>query len=95
MNRLEAQQLQNYLRLKNIKDGFQTDGVEEPSINIANNIEDEKKNWLIKSSSNGNVITLNSLLWPGYICYVKPNTNTFGSVYMGTGQKNLDMEFIF
>jgi len=41
-----------------------------------------------------NVVIGKSLLWPGYVFYHVPGTRTFGSYYIGSGEKNLDLCFM-
>jgi radial spoke head protein 9 len=42
----------------------------------------------------GGVVTLKSLLWPGYVCYQLPDTRQHGAIYIGTGLKNIDLAFM-
>jgi len=37
---------------------------------------------------------LRSLLWPGLTFYHAPRTKNYGYIYVGTGEKNLDLPFM-
>lgn len=40
------------------------------------------------------LVVLRSLLWPGLTFYHTPNTKSYGYVYVGTGEKNIDLPFM-
>ena len=40
------------------------------------------------------LVTIRSLHWLGFIFYHVPESRKFGSVYVGTGEKNLDLPFM-
>ena len=42
----------------------------------------------------GSVVTLRSLLWPGFVFYHVVGTRQYGSAYVGTGEKNRDIGFM-
>ncbi|XP_057317007.1 radial spoke head protein 9 homolog [Hydractinia symbiolongicarpus] len=50
--------------------------------------------WSVQSERGGGVVVLRSLHWLGYTFYHVPNTSNFGYVYVGTGEKNLDLPFM-
>ena len=39
------------------------------------------------------MISVRSLLWPGYLSYVFLKRNIFGGIYFGNGIKNVDLPF--
>ncbi|PRP72787.1 hypothetical protein PROFUN_07687 [Planoprotostelium fungivorum] len=41
-----------------------------------------------------NVVTIRSLLWPGYFAFAVSNSPVYGSVYFGFGEKNDDIGFL-
>lgn len=47
----------------------------------------------MQSNTRGDLATIRSLMWPGYIGYVFKEKNTFGGVYYGNGIKNSDLAF--
>lgn len=53
-----------------------------------------KKAWSIVTDCTGTVATLRSQLWPGYYAFHRAYTNIYGSIYIGTGVKNLDLPFM-
>jgi len=40
------------------------------------------------------LVTLRSLSWIGYVFYHVPGTRKFGSLYVGTGERNIDLPFM-
>lgn len=40
------------------------------------------------------LVVLRSLLWPGLTFYHVPHTKNCGYVYVGTGEKNIDLPFM-
>jgi len=40
------------------------------------------------------LVTVKSLLWPGYVSYQLADTRLFGSIYFGTGLQNIDLAFM-
>lgn len=38
-------------------------------------------------------VCLRSLQWPGYTAFYSPDTREYGGVYIGTGQRNVDLAF--
>jgi len=52
-----------------------------------------KGSWSLQFERGSGLVTLRSLFWIGYCFYHIPGTNKFGSVYVGTGEKNMDLPF--
>ena len=50
--------------------------------------------WSLQYERGGSIVTVKSLLWPGYVFYHMPNTRFYGSLYFGNGIKNLDLPFM-
>ena len=40
------------------------------------------------------LVVLRSLFWPGLTFYHAPRTKNYGYIYVGTGEKNLDLPFM-
>lgn len=53
-----------------------------------------KGSWSIVRDCSGAVVTLRSMLWPGYYGFHKVNTPIFGGVYIGFGIRNQDLPFM-
>jgi len=50
--------------------------------------------WAVRQDPSVSLVTLRSLMWPGYVSYHVPSTTKFGGYYFGYGQKNRDLPFI-
>jgi len=50
--------------------------------------------WAVRQDPSVSLVTLRSLMWPGYCSYHIPGSNKFGGLYFGYGQKNRDLPFI-
>jgi len=50
--------------------------------------------WSIIKDKVTGVITLRSLLWPGFYAYHVAATSNFGYCYFGYGEKNVDLGFM-
>lgn len=49
--------------------------------------------WALRQDHSVALVTLRSLLWPGYIAFHVPTTSKHGGMYFGHGQKNRDLPF--
>lgn len=56
--------------------------------------DDPGQCWSLQYDDVFNSVVGRSLLWPGYVFFHVPNTRTYGSFYMGTGEKNMDLCFM-
>ena len=50
--------------------------------------------WSLQFGPTGDIATLRSLVWPGYVAYHVPGTTQFGGMYVGNGEKNIDIGFM-
>jgi radial spoke head protein 9 len=50
--------------------------------------------WVTRVDSAQTYMHMRSLLWPGYVAYHAPGTRFFGSMYIGTCEKNIDLPFL-
>lgn len=50
--------------------------------------------WSVQMERGNALVVLRSLLWPGLTFYHTPNTKSYGYVYVGTGEKNIDLPFM-
>lgn len=50
--------------------------------------------WSIQMERGNALVVLRSLLWPGLTFYHAPRTKNYGYIYVGTGEKNLDLPFM-
>ncbi|KAM5263486.1 radial spoke head protein 9 homolog isoform 2-T2 [Ctenodactylus gundi] len=68
----------------------------DPSLDFLDSLEHDipKGSWSVQMERGGTLVVLRSLLWPGLTFYHAPRTRNHGFVYMGTGEKNLDLPFM-
>ncbi|WAR20130.1 RSPH9-like protein [Mya arenaria] len=68
----------------------------DKSIDFLDTLEDDipKGSWSLQFERGSGLATLRSLLWLGYVFYHVPGSRKFGSVYVGTGERNLDLPFM-
>lgn len=50
--------------------------------------------WAVRKDPVADLVTLRSLTWPGYIAYHAPETMSFGGVYFGYAQKEINLPFL-
>ena len=51
--------------------------------------------WTVqKDEINKAVVVLRSRMWPGFTAYARANTSIYGSLYIGTGIKQVDLPFM-
>ncbi|XP_035151628.1 radial spoke head protein 9 homolog isoform X5 [Callithrix jacchus] len=50
--------------------------------------------WSIQMERGNALVVLRSLLWPGLTFYHAPRTRNYGYIYVGTGEKNMDLPFM-
>lgn len=96
----EAGKLSSYLHFrenqrypkKTIKEKADLD----PSIDFLDCIEDDipRGAWSLKFERGSGLVCLRSLLWLGQTSFHVPNTRKFGRIYVGTGEKNMDIPFM-
>jgi len=53
-----------------------------------------KGSWSLQFERGSGLVSLRSLLWLGYIFYHVPGARSYGSLYVGTGEKNMDLPFM-
>lgn len=68
----------------------------DKSIDFMDAIDEDipKGSWSLQFERGSGLVTLRSLLWLGYVFFHVPGTRDFGSVYVGTGEKNMDLPFM-
>ncbi|XP_067420811.1 radial spoke head protein 9 homolog isoform X1 [Emydura macquarii macquarii] len=68
----------------------------DPSIDFLDSLEHDipKGSWSIQLERGGSLVVLRSLLWPGLTFYHIPMTKQYGYIYLGTGEKNIDLPFM-
>jgi len=54
----------------------------------------EGGSWSVQSERGSGLVVLRSLHWLGFTFYHVPASDRFGYVYVGTGEKNLDLPFM-
>lgn len=50
--------------------------------------------WSVQMERGRALVVLRSLLWPGLTFYHAPRTKNCGYIYVGTGEKNIDLPFM-
>lgn len=50
--------------------------------------------WSIQMERGNALVVLRSLLWPGLTFYHAPRSKNYGYIYVGTGEKNMDLPFM-
>lgn len=50
--------------------------------------------WSIQFDLSNRIVSIRSLLWPGYTSFHMCNSKLFGGVYIGNGLKNADLPFL-
>ncbi|TGZ57718.1 hypothetical protein CRM22_009875 [Opisthorchis felineus] len=68
----------------------------DKAIDFLDTIEDDnpKGCWSITLERGSRLVLVKSLLWLGYVLYHLPGTNKYGSIYVGTGEYNVDLPFM-
>lgn len=68
----------------------------DKSVDFMDTVEEDipKGSWSLQFERGSGLLTLRSLLWLGFVFYHIPGTRKFGSVYVGTGEKNSDLPFM-
>jgi len=68
----------------------------DKSLDFMDTIDEDipKGSWALQFERGSGLVTLRSLLWLGYTFYHVPCTRSFGSVYVGTGEQNMDLPFM-
>jgi radial spoke head protein 9 len=54
--------------------------------------------WTIQGGSeadeSGRIVTIRSIMWPGFVFFHKQGTKRFGNLYIGDGIKNDELHFM-
>lgn len=68
----------------------------DKSIDFMDTVEDDcpKGSWSLQFERGSGLVTLRSMLWLGFVAYHVPGSRKFGSIYVGTGEKNADLPFM-
>nr|XP_054969617.1 radial spoke head protein 9 homolog isoform X4 [Pan paniscus] len=68
----------------------------DPSLDFMDSLEHDipKGSWSIQMERGNALVVLRSLLWPGLTFYHVPHTKNYGYIYVGTGEKNMDLPFM-
>ncbi|XP_074204907.1 radial spoke head protein 9 homolog isoform X2 [Camelus bactrianus] len=68
----------------------------DPSLDFMDSLEHDipKGSWSIQMERGNALVVLRSLLWPGLTFYHTPRTKNYGYIYVGTGEKNIDLPFM-
>lgn len=68
----------------------------DQSIDFMDPIDEDipKGSWSLQFERGSGLVTLRSLLWVGYVFYHVPGSREYGSIYVGSGEKNMDLPFM-
>ncbi|XP_043916355.1 radial spoke head protein 9 homolog [Protopterus annectens] len=68
----------------------------DPSFDFLDTLEEDipKGSWSLQTERGSSLVVLRSLLWLGLTCYHIPCTSQYGYIYMGFGEKNMDLPFM-
>ncbi|NXC45332.1 RSPH9 protein, partial [Penelope pileata] len=68
----------------------------DPSTDFLDSVEHDipRGSWTVQLEKGCTVVVLRSLLWPGLTFYHVPLTKQYGYIYVGTGEKNIDLPFM-
>lgn len=68
----------------------------DKAIDFCDPVEEDipKGSWSLQFERGSGLVSLRSLLWIGYCFYHIPGSRRYGSVYVGTGEKNMDLPFM-
>ncbi|XP_004624169.1 radial spoke head protein 9 homolog isoform X1 [Octodon degus] len=68
----------------------------DPSLDFLDSLENDipKGSWSIQMERGNSLVVLRSLLWPGLTFFHTPRTRNHGYIYVGTGEKNMDLPFM-
>ena len=92
--------LDNYLHFRNVQTQVKKDALDEPSApfnaKFLESISEDLPRgcWNIQHDLSKQVALGRSLMWPGFHFYHKHGQSKFGSVYIGDGLKNLELQFM-
>lgn len=92
--------LDNYLHFRNVQSDQKKAALDEPSAPFNSKFldsisEDQPKGcWNFQQDLSKQTVLGRSLMWPGFHFYHKHGQNKFGSVYIGDGLKNLELQFM-
>ncbi|CAL1539717.1 unnamed protein product [Lymnaea stagnalis] len=96
----EAAKLCNYMHFReakrlDLKTLLQRANMDK-AIDFMDSIEDDipRGAWTLQFERGSGLLVLRSLSWPGYVFYHVPATQKYGSIYFGTGEKNMDLPFM-
>jgi len=68
----------------------------DKSIDFLDTVEEDipKGCWSLQFEKGSALVTLRSLWWNGFVFFHVPGTRRFGHIYVGIGEKNLDLPFM-
>lgn len=96
----ESTSLKNYVHFRNVQDPTKKRELDLPSApfnaEFLENISGDKPTgcWNFQHDMKKETVLGRSLMWPGFHFYHLLGLNKFGSVYIGDGLKNLELQFM-
>jgi len=97
----ESSKLTSYMHFRTLNDGRTQKKIEEdanldPSMDFLDVISNDipRGCWSLQHEKGDAVVVIRSLNWLGMTFFHIPKTNKFGSLYVGYGEKNVDLPFM-
>ncbi|XP_006878991.1 PREDICTED: radial spoke head protein 9 homolog [Elephantulus edwardii] len=95
----EAKKLSSYFHFKEVVELKKTlleRADLDPSLDFMDSLEHDipKVSWSVQMERGNTLVVLRSLLWPGLTFYYASFTRNYGYIYVGTGEKNIDLPFM-
>jgi len=96
----EAAKLCNYMHVRDAEKLAEKSLLQKANLDRAIDFMDTtdedvpKGSWSLQFERGSALVTLRSLLWIGYTFYHVPGTRNYGAIYVGTGEKNMDLPFM-
>jgi len=101
LSTVESGKLCSYMHFRAERDGRTKSNVKDnsnfdPSIDFLDEIEPDipRGAWTLQHTRGNALVIIRSLNWLGMTFYHIPETNKFGSLYVGNGEKNFDIAFM-
>jgi len=100
LSEAEAAKLGSYLHLRKPETLLQKTQLQradnDRAIDFMDSLEDDvpRGSWSVQFERGSGLVVLRSLLWLGYYFYHVPGSRLYGSVYVGTGERNIDLPFM-
>ena len=99
LNKDQACSLNSYVHFRNVQSDEAKSRLDQPSAPFSSSFMEPISGdqpsgcWTFQLDMYRETALGRSLLWPGFQFYHNLNSNRFGSMYIGTGVKNMELQF--